>query len=238
MAFILPTEEPWTSQPQGAVGIDVAENPLVKGLVDVIDLSCPIPRSVILGTPPTSFGTKPVGGVFRYGRVADASAAFGGWYFQRSDGKYTTAAQTHVAVAQYNSATGNYAGYFATADGTGASSSASLQDATGGDVWIYPAGTKVVGAANSFLTSTPLVLVLTVNSSTHAIYVNGDQIASITGAAVPTYSTSRLVLFGERSASASYAVKGKSALHLLYNRILSPWEIRAISLNPWQIFAP
>lgn len=236
--IILPQKELWVTQPQELVEINLEDNPLTKGLIDVIDLSKPIPRSVILGTSPTSFGTKPVGGVFRYGRVADASAAFGGWYFQRSDGKYTTAAQTHVAVAQYNSATGNYAGYFATADGTGASGSASLQDATGGDVWIYPAGTKAVGAANSFLTSTPLVLVLTVNSSTHAIYVNGDQIASITGAAVPTYSTSRLVLFGERSASASYAVKGKSALHLLYNRVLSPWEIKAISRNPWQIFAP
>lgn len=235
--MIIPLFEEWTSQPTQAAGIDWSD-PLARGLVDVIDLSGSIPRSVILGTPPTSFGTKPVGGVFRHGRAADASVAFGGWFFQRSDGKYTAAEQTHVAVAQYDSATGNYGGYFATADGSGASNSASLQDATGGDVWLYPAGVKVVGAANSFRTSTPLVLVATFNSAAHAIYVNGDRVASVTGASVPDYSTSRLVLFGERSGSSSYAVKGRAALHLLYNRILTASEIRMISANPWQVFEP
>lgn len=231
------------SQPQQPARIDWS-NPLTRGLVDVIDMTGPIPRSVILKTPVSSFGTRPGRGVNQQGRVTDSSAAFGGWYFQRSDGLYTSNQQTHVAVAQYNAISGNYAGFFAVSDGTGANTSISVQAGSTSIAYVYYNNSTRAVLTNGLvpvLTGNPGVFVVAADGANLYVYENGVYVPGGGGQSFPgptPYSTSRLILFGERAASASYSVKAKQALHLVYNRALSAAEVVAISENPWQIFTP
>lgn len=212
-------------------------NQLTKGLIDVIDCTG-MPRSMLLGTPATFFGATPALGVpSKAGKSMDASASFGGVYFQRSDGLYAPPAQTHIAVAEYISESAYYAGYFCTADGSGASVSLSIQGTNNGaDLLAYPGGGTLSGAGSKVRTGGLVVVGLSADQSgTGTLYVNGVFVASasITPA---TASTSRLVLFGERSAYSGYAVKGRQARHLFYGRVLSAKEHADIASNPWQVF--
>lgn len=229
-------QTPWARQPQQAVGIDWS-NPITRGLVDVIDMTGK-PRSVILGTPATTFGTAPsYSAATAKGLAVDTRSAFGGVYFSRSDGKYATAAQTHIAVAEFTAASAYYAGYFATATSDGATNSFSLQSTGGGsDALVYPGGTFATGA-ESALFNTGINVVGLSGSGTFNLYKNGKLVSS--GSSTPaSQSTSRLVVFGERSANSGYATKGRSVLHLFYNRHLSATEHAIIAENPWQIFKP
>ena len=130
---------PWTSQPQFATGINWA-NPITQGLVDAIDFSYAIPRSLILGTPAASFGTKPSLSVSNSARSMDTTAAFGGWYFTRSDGAYANAQCTHVAVANYVLQSGAYAGLFVVCDSAGSNNSFGVQYYNSTLEFVYPGG--------------------------------------------------------------------------------------------------
>lgn len=225
----------------GGDGIDWS-NPLTRGLVDVIDMSGTVPRSVILGTPATSFGTKPVSGARKAGRVTDTSAAFGGWLFQRSDGAYTPAgACSHVAVGEFISFSGVYAGLFATADGSGANNHSVL--ASNGSTGQANVGgtTAYVTAISNGLTGieggSPVVVIATFAPNKCNVWANNvNTVSNVDCGTLSAFSTSRLVLFGERGASSSYATKGRSALHLFYNRDLVQAERFKIVGNPWQVF--
>ena len=209
-----------------------------QGLIDVIDMTGK-PRSLMLGTPATAFGTTPTyGSVAEKGKVLDASAAFGGVYFQRSDGAYTPAAITQISVCRVDSVTGNYAGLFATADGSGANGSFGFQYSSSSEMYVYP-GPTLCTVSSQILVQGWIVLGVSIANPGYVdVYKNGQNITHVSNpyGACPTYSTSRLVLFGERAASSSYATKGKSALHLIFNCVLSAESHASLAANPWQIF--
>ena len=212
-------------------------NPLTKGLIDVIDCTG-MPKSMLLGTPATFFGATPALGIpSRAGKSMDASASFGGVYFQRSDGAYAAPAQTHIAIAEYVTESTYYAGYLCTADGSGASASLALQGtANGADLLLYPGGNALSGAGSKVRTGGLVVVGLSADQTgTGTLYVNGVQVASAS-VTPATFSTSRLVLLGERSATSVYAVKARQARHLFYNRRLSVKEHAEIAAAPWQVF--
>ena len=234
--IIIPSRRIWTRQPQQAVAIDWS-NPLTHGLADVIDLRI-IPRSLILGTPASVFGSSlAYGRPTKNGLSFDNTQSYGGVYFQRADGAYATAEQTHLTIGQYDVSSGFYAGYFCTADGSGASASMSLQSAAGADVLVYPGGNTYAGVEAALLGAGQLVLALASKPGATDIYKNGVLIGS--GSNSPDVkTTSRLVIFGERAALTAYSVKGKQLLHLFFNKKLSAAQIAALSENPWQIFRP
>ena len=71
------------------------------------------------------------------------------------------------------------------------------------------------------------------------MYLNGVLKFSGTHSIVPTASSSpRLVLLGERSASATAGTDGKVYLACLHNRQLDDAEVIALHDNPWQLFKP
>ena len=84
----------------------------------------------------------------------------------------------------------------------------------------------------------PTVIFLTGDNVTGInVYSNGKMVAS--NAASPTaQSDSRIVLFGERTASAAFSIKAKIYLYLFWNRKLTAYEVSSITQNPWQLFAP
>lgn len=233
--FVVPRRTVRTSQPQSLPRINWS-NPLVKGLVDVIDFSQGTPRSLLLRTPAIPFGSTPQRSVTSSGIATDSSSAFGGWYFLRGDNAYASAEQTHIAVAEYLSESGYYAGYFCSADYSGTNASLSLQGTSNGsDLTIYPAGATVSGAGTLIRGTGINVIGLSASSSSANFYKNGKLIWA--GSSSPAVqSNSKLVLFGERTASSGYAVKGRQLLHLVFNRHLSPVQHVSIANNPWQVF--
>ncbi len=228
----------WTTQPPAGTPIDW-DSPLTVGLVDVIEMYG-IPRSKLLGTPATLFGTsQKFGQPTSQGVAFDTRASYAGVYFSRSDGKYATAAQTHIAVATYRSFKGVYSGLFATSDSSG-NGSLSLQYSSPQDLDVYVSnstGVSNIFAANS-LAGVPFVVILSVGGGAGVLSITGDggYSSSFSVAAPTTYSTSRLVLFGERSAGTSYASEGTYALHLFYDQVLSASTRAELGGNPWQIF--
>lgn len=90
----------------------------------------------------------------------------------------------------------------------------------------------------------PVVLVATHgdslgNSTGASLWING-----VSQSVTPTYTTtgpatgnSEPLLLGTRGDNYSY-MRGSSALAMGFPRVLSDSEIKAISANPWQVFAP
>lgn len=237
MAFV-PIRRTRLCQPRGD-GVDWS-NPLTRGLIDVIDMSGAIPRSVLLNTPATPFGTAPVAGVNKFGKTTDSTAGFGGWLFSRSDGRYTPAGEcTHVFIGEVSAFSGQYAGLFATADDTGANNHSVFAYKIGTDGFL--GGTTVYSTAPGALAGValagPVVIVATFAANKCNVWVNGVNTAKdIDGGILNGFSTSRLVLFGERGSTSVYSVKGKAANHLFYGRALKVGEAMLITANPWQVF--
>jgi len=224
-------------QSSGSYEIDWS-NPITKGLVDVIDCSGPIPRSLILGLVPTSFGTVPSKNASPQGYVTDATAAFGGWYFTSSTGVHATAEQTHIMVGQYNAVTGMYAGFCCVSDGAGTDSSIAVQYIDASNVVLFPGNINLSVAQTAYLDSKSHVYVYTAKAGSFAWYKDLALVASSASFTPTTYATSRLIFGGERTLSSSYATKFKSALYIQYKRVLTTAERQALTDNPQLLFKP
>lgn len=227
----------WTTQPPAGTPIDW-DSPLSQGLVDVIEFYG-TPRSKLLRTTATIFGSSQKFGVPHAGNVSfDTSASYAGVTFIRADQAYVPATQTHIAVAQFNSYSGNYAGVFGTADEGGANNSFALQWQSANSYYCY--GTN---AATELLTvpipmNAPTVVGLSGSpTQTAEIYVDGvSQGTWSQNFPRSALSGGRLTLFGERGASASYATEGFYALHLFYSTYLRQPAHAQVARNPWQIY--
>ena len=87
----------WTTQPPAGTPIEW-DSPLAQGLVDVIDMHG-FPRSMLLGTPATLFGTsQKFGQPTSQGVAFDTRASYAGVYFERADAAYAPLSQSHVFV--------------------------------------------------------------------------------------------------------------------------------------------
>ena len=222
---------PWTRQPQVPRSID-RSNPLARGLVDVIDLSG-FPRSLILGTPTQFFGTKPKHGVPTHmGMGQDSSAAFGSCFFQRNDGLYAPVEQTHMAIMSIDDISGSgYDGCFTTASGDGGAASAQIyfgsqQQLFGPGFGIeFPQGRNNLG-----------IMIVSYANNRVSLWWNGKLAVRNVGVTLPSYSTSRLILNGERTTGPVGATKGKYLLHSFWSRGITDDEAASLTSNPWQIF--
>lgn len=226
---------PRTSQPQGAVGIDWS-NPITSRLQSLLNPARSLVDIVDGGTW-TPWGTTPSAGVGPRGRAVDSLAAFGGL---RLDTRVNIALgdQTHIIVCDFASVSGNYAGLLTAADTSGTITSLSLQNAVSAMFNIWPANSGEV--ATTLPTGAPFgpsVIVLVGSAAGCIAYKNGVQIGS-NGSGPTSRSNTRIVLHGERTASATYASKARTYLYGGWNRRLSVAEIKSLSDNPWQIFAP
>lgn len=231
---------PWTVQPPPGTPIDW-DSPHSHGLVDVIEMYG-LPRSKLLGTPATIFGTSQTYGFpSAQGVALNTLASFSGVVFERlSDGLYTPPAQTHIALQRRAAYSGDYAGLFCSAEGNGSSNSLVLQ-----------ASSSSITNGTYYLGGSPLdsyTIPLLANTATQCIavaggasgitmYVNGAfAVATASTVAVSALGTSRLVLFGERTASPTYATEGLYALHLFYNVEKDTTSAETLSRNPWQVY--
>ena len=221
-----------TTQPQDACAIDWT-NPITQGLVDVFDFTG-VPRSVVLRTPVTFFATRPSLGVAtQAGRAIDTTANGFGCYFQRSDGAYATAEQTHIAVSNFSGGGTTFGGYFLTSDSTAANQVLGLGYVSSDNSY-FTDGTNTSFSTPGISNNNFKVKSLSVGNGSVKFYNDGVLGGTLSRTATAR-ATSRIRFFGDH---ASYWVKGRSALHLIFNRALSDAEIKSLSDNPWQIFEP
>lgn len=224
---------PWTQQPHGPVqpsawarsrGIASLLLPSA-GLVDLVD-----------GGTWATWGTAPVRSTGPHGVCIDTTAAFGGLLLMPSS-NICAGAQSHVALVETTAVSGSYAGLIATASSDGAGASLALQqDATANwDLWLGGSNYHLVPQPGTAFG--PTAIVMTGSASLSEVYVGGAQSAS-QAAGPTTQSSSRIILFGERAANASYATKGRLYVYAAFQIALSAADARYISANPWQLFAP
>lgn len=234
MGVIHTLRRPWDAQPQRAVRLADA---FAGAGACLLPSLCFV--DLVSGQLWTPFGTTPGASVQGLGRAVDSTGAAGGLYLTPTI-NLSGAAQTHILIAQAVSNTGNYAGLIASASADGSSASLSLQKSTLTNYYYWSGGTDV--AAVSAPTIDPSVIVVAGDAAGTDVWVGG-ALALSTGSGPVARSNSRVILLGERSASASYATLGRVWLYLGLPYRLDAPTTRAIALTPPEqlygaVFAP
>jgi len=229
--------QPHAFQPYGATE-------LIDGYWGVGMNDCAIlTRSIKPGGPTwTTFGTAPPENFGPSGRQLDARAAFGGVYYSPTPTVNANATQSLLFYGTVTAYSGNFAGFLTMADATGANNSNSFQRNGTNTEWnLYVSGGVGASSATDPVLNAARPVCVLLTSSTHwgsSVWVNGAKFLSAagTGAAV---TGCRVVVFGERTASASFASKGTCALRAHWNsRGMTDAEAHALTKNPWRIFQP
>jgi hypothetical protein len=219
-----------TRQPQGAARID----PFFA--IGLAELSYQR-TSLLDGSAWTSFGTAPTYDAGPHGLRVNSTAAFGGLY-RTPRINCATAEQTHLFVGEVGTSTGAYAGLIGSARGDGGAGSLSIQRNAANNGWsVYP-NSSYSDMTPDLITGVGLVsLVMSSFGGSTAVFVNGVP-WRLDALAATAQTTCRLLTFGERSASASYATKGVCYLRGAWARGMSQTVAQELSRNPWQLFAP
>ncbi|MBK8106043.1 MAG: hypothetical protein IPK42_10880 [Betaproteobacteria bacterium] len=240
-------EQPWTRQPQVAVGPDIG-NPLTRGLVV---LATPIQCRFRDGYRQTtlvdagvyvelfgksgvgkSFGVTGINGYAALGTGAELASSL-------NSGSIT------VLTVVKKLATGR--GDLVTRWNTGGSGATTeqfnlLAGLTASKPEFYISnGTLAASSGASAITvpnDTPAVVVGSHSTSNCRVYVDGVLGASgIAGNYVMSSTSTQSLLVGNNVAF-SGAHSGYQALTAIWNRQLTDAEVWVVSQNPWQLFAP
>ena len=217
---------PRVSQPQGPTGIDWG-NPITRGLVTATLPGMCQSAGAITPTPQYQAGVKQ--SVSRLGAVARTVANYGVSLGDQPKFNFGTQdftifcvvspvarTGTQVAVGRYNATSGSYwLGY------------------TGGAVAFSVSGVNASCTAPAGVTDT-LCGVRSAGSIT--AYANGVSGSAV--AAAGSVTATGILAIGVFGSYNSYDCVGDYALTAIWDRALSKTEILALSLNPWQIFAP
>ncbi len=223
---------PWTVQPPPGTPIDW-DSPLAEGLVDVIEMYG-LPRSKLLGTPATPYGSTKFGIAAPSGMSFDTLAGGGATYFSRTDSAYGPSQQTFVFVGQFHDFPKEYSGVFGT--GTTSQNSIFLQySGTPGSYFVEVGSGGNHAISIPFSLDTPLVLSLASSANTSA-YVNGGLASTLSGVGPLATAGAFLNIGGEKALNSSYTSEFECAAFYFYNRELSEERNWKIGTNPWQIF--
>lgn len=219
---------PWTHQPQEVVR--PSEWARSRGLGSLLLPSLGL-RDLQDGGTWTPWGTAPVGGVGPHGVGVDATAAFGGLMLLPRVTQ-ATPAQTHIILVQTTGSSGAYAGLVGTAKADGSQASLFVQrqgtDA-GWDIW--SSSTSIPWSSPTSASIGPSLIVVTGDASGTTAYVDGVVAMSSISVAPAAFSDSRLVLFGERGASAAYSIKGTLYVYAHLTQRLSADEVAGLSVT-------
>lgn len=240
-------EQPWTRQPQVAVGPDIG-NPLARGLVVLATPNAGYFRStykpaslVDTGVYTRSFGRS--GGAKSYavtgtnGYVALGSGAEVGPLLNTGQITVLTVASPTVASR----------GDMVTRWNTGASGATTEQFnlltgvTTNKPEFFITDGTNLGSSGASAITvvvGQPAVIVGSHSTSNCRVYVDGVLGASGTAGNRVMSSTSTQSLYIGNNVTAANPYAGYQALTAIWNRQLTDAEVWRVSQNPWQLFAP
>lgn len=226
--------QPRTSQPQGPVGIDWS-NPITRGLVYAwIPSTDTLTKS---GAPTLTTNVKGVG------LATNGSSSY---EFSNSAPTFSldecsvTAILTPIAVANSSSFavcagnSGNSNPLFMLGQGATAGQLAfRTRDAAGTDLEVKAAAGAWANGVTSVASGTR-----SKSAALQRVYSNGSQIgASAVGTASAT-TFDRFAIGCLLRSSAALFWAGATSFVAIHNRALSAAEVKSLSDNPWQIFAP
>ena len=240
-------EQPWTRQPQVAVGPDIG-NPLARGLVVLATPNAGYFRStykpaslVSTGVYTQSFGRSGVATCYA-GIGSNAYATLGSG---AEVGPLLNTGQ--ITVLTVATPTVASRGDMVTRWNTGSSGATTEQfnlltgvTANKPELFISD-GTNLGSSGASAITvvvGQPAVIVGSHSTSNCRVYVDGVLGASGTASNRVMSSTSTQSLYIGNNVAAVNAYAGYQALTAIWNRQLTDAEVWRVSQNPWQLFAP
>ena len=237
MAFILPIEEPWTSQPQGLVGIDWS-NPAASKAVYCVNYAT---RNLVDQAQAQGVGS--VAGTLSYGAVSGGVGLLlngsSSYTISRKSGYIATTSSPHTLISVFvPSSIGAVQGLMCFGEVTDSNWASGLYiNAAGKLAWYagYSAmGSDPVSAQTLEVGKIYVGAVVVRAANDRSIYVNGErtnsaysQNTACSGGAV----VGDLALNG---ALRGYKFNGVILANFAVARALRDDEL----LNPWQIFAP
>lgn len=228
MAIIREIELHWEQQPQEQVR--PSEWALSRGIGSLLLPSIGL-RDLIDGAEWEVWGTPPAVTSGQHGICLDTTAAYGGLLL-RPRVNLSGAAQTHVMLVQTTGIAGQYAGLLSSSSIGGDNASLSIQ-ANASSVWSTWLGNADSAWSGVSTQYGPTLLIVTGDASGTKTYLGGTLIHS-TASAPAAQVNSRIVLFGERSALASYATAGRLWLYAGLQQRLSDAEVADLNGNLWQ----
>lgn len=235
-SIILPSR--FYSQPPGALAAadESISSLLLPAGGSMIECARYQPSSVV------PFGAALTEGVGKFGRAIQGSG--GGLILNNADA-YSVNAYTATFVVNIT-AFDTWGGVFAVSNADATGRFGLQRNNTTTELRVYHDNTSfttVSGVTTADFTAGGDLVFTTSFAGTATgslkMYLNGVLKFSGTHSIVPTASSSpRLVLLGERSASATAGTDGKVYLACLHNRQLDDAEVIALHDNPWQLFKP
>jgi hypothetical protein len=226
------------SQPQRGARIDWA-NPLTSRLSTAIVFNGPaydaVSGSLLTSTsfgsaPNISAGTKGLGLAGSGGGVALTGKNF------QLPSEYTV-----TCLVSLSAVDASYGGVISIANSAGTETAFQIQRGSATDAFAVSTSTASYGVASggsiSGLVGKYACITFTRTASGTKLVINAVATTGTAGT-VGTIGNGRIVIFGERASSATTGSDGLAYGLYIHNRALSDAEIKSLSDNPWQLFAP
>ena len=239
------TRRVWTRQPQGAVGVDWS-NPITRGLIFAAYGGFP---EILSGVLPVPFGAVSRL-VNSQGRSLNGTAETSGWYYPLPSSHRLYSITTEISAI----IVGNI---------TPSSQSPLLSIPVANGTWNSPFASFIVEPQSTNVTrilfsysaaaySYSDIGDNSVSAGTHiwsatrsganlAIYTDGilkGSVSDVNSGNIYWGTKEPVCLLNESNSLPRSGATGGISLSLIFNRALSAFDIRLISVNPWQLFAP
>ena len=232
-ALILPRR--FTSQPQQAAPIDWS-NPITAGLRNVLIPTMGV-RDAVSGENWTTWGTTPTVVATPFGMAFDTTAAFGGFALSPAINVAAGASTQLAVVPTISVLPTSYAGLFGIFKGDATGNHSAIQEFAGSGVWGFFADPSnfTTGLSTATTLNVASTFVLVGDAVNSQLFRNGAAVGAATSATGPQ-ATSKVVVFGERTAAVGFATKAQLSLYAIWTRRLTDAETYSLNRNPWQIF--
>ena len=246
MAFILPIEEPWTSQPQGAVTVASSYKDSLK-LTEVVLPNCgALSKTLIMGYTPSVLGGTVLNGVGVGGRsiyfgTNQLNCAIG--IAADADNVFTSTSTASIFILRQSLTTSIYAAWTESWGYNAGVSDRVIAHMPGTDGYVY-FDFGSTGTSNRI--STPSTVTKSTNVESwcfvagpnkgREIWRNGIKLAGDASKTGTRPTTSQSLRLG--SMPTDYCDQEHIYLFMVGVKEWSDSQIQSISANPWQIFAP
>lgn len=217
---------PWVTPPQGAAYVDWG-NPLTKGLRDLslFNQRRNVVRNAFLSSNGTN-NSDPRGPII----TTDATA------YSVPGGYAALPITVIIGFVRLGSPTNsNHALWISKDDITG-NSGLYFRYEDAGTLAVIKSQTAAVGSGAFTVKPGGSLLALTIDSGNYALYGDGGLVAS--GTHAQTFTSVTPVIGSESSEALEDHPNGIFYFHAVWDRVLSAGEIKRISDNPWQLYAP
>jgi hypothetical protein len=243
MAFILPIEEPWTSQPPAGVRADLSKGVShlwalpngARGVIDSAGFANGVFGSGTGGTTGNAWVIGPSGWEIKFDNTGTGTTASTKLLIGDSTGSAAPkSTRWTFEFDLYLGSLGTTQAIFGCASAGGIE----IRITTTGAIELLKEAIALIGTSSVLLAAnTRYKIAVTYDGSNAAFYVNGQPVGTATSA--QTFTHSQYALGWAAGAGIEYLDNGsRLGRVVITERVLSAGEIADRYATPWQIFAP